>query len=91
MGVYLYTRDSLKSYKASFIDIRTVHDRSICLSKLFFFAREDLLTASEASLSTGGTDSIQGYKSPSMDQLWRCMNLEQDFTELKRNGKSYLD
>lgn len=44
-----------------------------------FYAREDMLSATEAKLSDSfsETDSIiQGYRSPSMDQLWRCMELE---------------
>jgi hypothetical protein len=45
IGVYLYTAKSLDSYRESFADLQTVHERSICLTKLFYFTREDLLTS----------------------------------------------
>jgi len=42
--MYIFTKISIESYEASFGDIRTVHDRGICLTKLFYYAREDVLT-----------------------------------------------
>lgn len=50
IGIYVYTSMSIDAYRDSFGDIQTIHDRSICLTKLFFYAREDILTATEATL-----------------------------------------
>ena len=51
VGIYVYTVFSVAAYKDSFEDLRMIHDRSICLTKLFFLAREDLITGRIANMT----------------------------------------
>lgn len=92
VGIYVFTRGSIEEYQASFTDLRTVHDRGVCLTKLFFYAREDMLTATVATLqnTTSSITGLQGFESASMDQLWACLSLEQALTDIKRANVPYL-
>ena len=64
VGIYIYNKMSIELFRESYSDLHTIHQRSICLSKLFYYSREDIQTGTIAEL--GGGD-IQGYKSLSMD------------------------
>ncbi len=44
---------SISGYQGSFQNIQTVHERSICLTKLFYSAREDMITATIADYMSG--------------------------------------
>ena len=93
VGIYIYSKVSIQDYRQSFSELYQIHERGVCLSKLMFYAREDMLSATEASVGGNYEDSdriVQGYQSLSMDQLWRCMDLEEAYTEIKRNDKGYL-
>jgi len=67
---------------------------------MFFYAREDMQSAVVAEKSDAPADFIEtevdlpwatsGYRSRSMSKLWQCMNLENHFTEIKRDNRAYL-
>ena len=100
IGLYLYAKFSLEAYRDSFTDLSQIHNRGLCLSQMFFYAREDMQSAVIAEKSDNPTDFIEnevdlpwgtfGYRSRSMSKLWQCMNLENHFTEIKRDDRAYL-
>ena len=100
IGLYLYAKFSLEAYRDSFTDLSQIHNRGLCLSQMFFYAREDMQSAVIAEKSGIPSDFIEneadlpwgssGYRSRSMSKLWQCMNLENHLTEIKRDNKAYL-
>jgi hypothetical protein len=48
VGIYIYSRVGIEDYRRSFDELYQIHERGICLSKLMFYAREDMLSANEA-------------------------------------------
>eukprot|EP00347_Sterkiella_histriomuscorum_P022240 403331180 len=98
IGIYVFTLLTTRSFKDSFIDLNMIYQREYCSSKLFYLTREDFLqnlTAKlidyskqediyDSSLKSGGYDSL------SMRQLWKCMQIEQSYANLKRTHSSYL-
>ena len=100
IGLYLYAKFSLEAYRDSLTDLSQIHNRGLCLSQMFFYAREDMQSAVVAEKSDAPPDSIEteldlpwatsGYRSRSMSKLWQCMNLENHFTEIKRADRAYL-
>ena len=100
IGLYLYAKFSLEAYRDSLTDLSQIHNRGLCLSQMFFYAREDMQSAVIAEKSDTPPDYFEdednilwgtsGYRSRSMSKLWQCMNLENDFTEIKRDDRAYL-
>lgn len=41
IGMYLFCRYSLEAFRDSFIEMNNIHNRGLCLSQMFFYARED--------------------------------------------------
>lgn len=48
--LYLYARFSMEAYRDSFTDMHKVHQRSVCLTQMFFYAREDMQAGTYADL-----------------------------------------
>ena len=70
VGIYIYSRVGIEDYRQSFDELYHIHERGVCISKLMFYAREDMLTASEAKQSDRFSDAdsiVQGYRSLSMN------------------------
>jgi hypothetical protein len=55
VGIYLYSRFCIDNFKQSFDDMHTIHERGICLTKLMFYAREDIQNGVEATLTGSST------------------------------------
>ena len=60
IGIYIYSKVSIEDYRQSFSELHQIHERGVCISKLMFYAREDMLSATEAELNGNyeSTDNI---------------------------------
>ncbi|CDW79589.1 pas domain s-box family protein [Stylonychia lemnae] len=87
VGIYIFTDLSTSQFQKSFEDLNVFYQRDACMTKLFFLTREEFqqnITASKAQFNQ------KGFNTLSMNKLWDCIDLETNYTAIRKKPGNYL-